>query len=194
MKRIILVVLLSLIFACSACSMQTEYDNKTVLKIETVISGGEVTLNQYPTRTFDFQNGTVTDERILGESEITRLIENYNSDPASFPEYASVEEYNLYLQETYNRPERISTFTAEQADALFQKIIPCGFYRWADNYSEDDVSCGSSWIVTVTFADGVTKRTSFYYKHPKLHDALRNYSEIENAFIEFCGFELFMQY
>ena len=194
-KIVSAVCALSLAVMFGACTPQkTEYDNKTVLKIETYISGGEVTLYQVPTRTFDFEKGTVTDERILSDSELDRLLDEYSAHPEYFPEYESAESYQAYLDATYNHPEQISSFTAEQGETLLREIVSDGFYRWNDYYDEDEVSCGSVWYVTVSFADGTTKRTGFYLKHPKLHQGLKNYEKIETAFMEYCGSELFMEW
>lgn len=197
MKRIFTCVafLLVLSFGLVACSdvKSTEYDDKEVQRIETRFTPGESTMNYNPTRTFDFAQGTVSDERVLFGS-IEFMLERYAENPEYFSEYATAEEYEEHLLSYYNSPEQISNFTAEEATALMEEIISYGFYNWKEYYDEDDVTCGGSWWVKVTFTDGTVKQSGFYFKHPREHKALENFDKIEAAFINSFGLEMFMTF
>ena len=156
-------------------------DGKEVTKIETGIYFGEVLIYYYPVRTFDFSSCTVTDTATMDDKQIQRLLENYNDDPESYPDYKTVEAYEAHLQAYYNTPEQVTSFTRERAEAFIENIASLGIDTWKAEYNNDSYSCGGWHYVTIFFADGTKKATRFYDDYPK------NYKDVENAFTEYLG-------
>ena len=188
MKKFLL-SLISVLLACvsftfAACAPKTEYDDKEVVKIETAYYGGYVLIDSHPTRTFNFEAGTVTDELILDETWMQSLQDEYIRDPECFPEYENLEAYERYLQDTYNRPIQIADFSKEDAEKFLKKIKSQSIYTWKDKYDTGNVDDYSWSYVEITFSDGTVKRTDFYYDKPA------NYKRIRKSFEKYLGVDM----
>lgn len=185
MKRLLfsllVVIMAGASFAFTACAHKTEYDNKEVVKIETSCYGGYVLIDSHPTRTFDFEAGTVTDELILDEIWMQSLQDEYIGDPSRFPEYESLEDYQNYLNGKYNNPQIISTFSEEDAAEFFKKIMSQGIYTWEDKYENHMVDDLREAYIKIIFSDGSVKKTDFYNKKPS------NYKRIQKSFEKYLG-------
>ena len=158
-----------------------EYEEKSVAKIVTEISFGEVLVYYDPVRTFDFISGTVTDTVTMDENQIRFLVERYSEYPSIYPDYESAEEYESYLRTYYNSTEQVANFTEEQSKAFLEEIISLGIYDWDERYDNNSFTCGTTYCVTIIFTDGTQKRTAFYDCYPE------NYKDIENAFKVYLG-------
>lgn len=185
MKKIFLSIILALLLcvslALTACAPKTEYDDKVVVRIETAYYGGYVAIDSHPTRTFDFEAGTVTDELVLDDVWMQILLDEYIREPERFPEYENYEAYEGYLQDKYNNPIQIATFSNEDAENLLKKIKSQGIYTWKDEYVDyraDDLR----WTyIKIIFSDGTEKRTDFYIDKPG------NYKRIQKSFEKYLG-------
>lgn len=188
MKKIFLSIILALLLcvslALTACAPKTEYDDKVVVRIETAYYGGYVAIDSLPTRTFDFEAGTVTDELVLDDAWMQILLDNYIREPASFPEYENYDAYEEYLKDKYNNPIQIATFSNEDAESFLKKIKFQGIYTWKDRYDTGNVDDYSRSYVEITFSDGTVKRTDFYYDKPA------NYKRIQKSFKNYLNIEM----
>lgn len=188
MKKFLLSIISALLvcvaFVFAACAHKTEYDDKEVVKIETAYYGGYVTIDSHPTRTFDFEAGTVTDELILDETWMQILRDEYIKDPESFPEYEDIEAYGEFLQDKYNNPIQIATFSNEDAENLLEKIKSQGIYTWKDWYYGGNADDYPWSYVKITFSDGTVKRTDFYIDKPS------NYKRIQKSFEKYLNADM----
>lgn len=191
MKKFLLiltqVLLICALFAFVACAPKTEYDDKEVVKIETAYYGGYATIDSQLTRTFDFEAGTVTDERVLNDFWMQSLLDDYIREPERFSEYENYEAYEEYLQSTYNNPVQIATFSQKNAEMLLKKVKSQGIYTWEDRYVYSGITdCMWSYI-KIIFSDGTMKRTDFYLEYPS------NMTKIRNAFKEYFTADIMWQ-
>lgn len=148
------------------CVPKTEYDNKTIAKIETSSMSFMLSPSywKYNLREIDFQSGAVVDT----------LVADFTNVKEEELEYVNIEEYN--------NPKVVATFTAEQATALYNKIRALGFLAWKDKYvTSDTVYDGGSSTIKVYFTDGTVKSTYIFIKKPPQYD------KICAAFKEYLG-------
>ena len=161
MKRIALIF--SLFFICLSLvgcksTTPTEYDDKEILRIETVVSGSWDSVKYC--RVFDFEAGTVSDEFKESESILENRLEHYVENPERHPEYATAEEYEAYLNDYYNNPKQVSTFDDTKVEQFMKKILSNDFYTW-ESYLYP-ITDATGWDINVYFTDGTVKKTHFY--------------------------------
>lgn len=180
----LVVCLLILIFPIAGCAPKTEYGDNEIIQIKTQVGGGEVAVDALYTRTFDFIKGKITDEIVVDNKELNRLIDSYNSHPSDYPEYAGLKQYKAYLNKQYNIPKKIADFTNAQADDFIKKVISFGICTWEDNYINQTVLDAGSLHFVIKFRNGSEKTTDFYQQYPS------NFKEIEAAFPDCFGVEL----
>ena len=175
MKKILSVILcfcfLCLLFSCTE---KTEYDDKTIDKIETIRDEG-FGLGFIYKRIFDFTNTTICDITLADESIIDVLKDQYENHPEFYKDYDSLEEYVSYINSRYNTLEEITTFKEEEGKAFLKEIISLGIYTWGENYMTDEVICDAAGVdIKITFSDGTEKTTYIYFKYPKNYDRILN--------------------
>lgn len=168
-KKLIVCValLISCLFALlCGCVPKTEYDNKTIARIETssVSFMPSPSYFKYELREIDFESGTVVDTWVA-----------YFTD-------ADEDQLQYVNKEDYNNPKVVATFNSEQAAALYNKIKSLGFLAWKSEYALDDpVADGGSNTITVYFTDGTVKSTCIFIEKPPRYD------KIIAAFKEYLG-------
>ncbi|MDE7213561.1 MAG: hypothetical protein K2N42_03170, partial [Anaeroplasmataceae bacterium] len=153
MKKILSLVL-CFCFLCSisSCTKKTEYDNKTVARIE-VASTTSFAYTQR-IRTFDFTTFEIIDAQYVEESYFDYQKESYISNPEFFRDFDTWESYEEYLHSVYNIPKVVSTFTQEVGDAFIKKVISLGIYTWKDSYRTNDIIVDASgFSIKIYFTD-----------------------------------------
>ncbi|MCM1130629.1 MAG: hypothetical protein NC310_06465 [Roseburia sp.] len=173
MKKV-LSVILCLCFLCfmSSCTKKTEYDDKTIAKIETECIEGMGFGFVYK-RIFDFADGKVYDITLADETIINLLKGQYVADSDYYKEYASLEEYESYINSCYNTLIEIATFPEEEGKVFLKKIISLGIYTWKESYTTDEIIFdGGSENIKIFFTDGTEKRTHIYFKYPKNYERI----------------------
>ena len=149
----------------------TEYDNKTIIKIETQYHVGEALVNAYYLRTFDFVSGTVTDEARITEKEYARLVDRYTKGESRYDEWDTLEEYKANLNQQCNTPKLIALFHNDQAEACLEEAKTSGIFTWKEEYL-GYIKDGGTLYVTIVFADGTMKITKFHEGFPKIYEAI----------------------
>ncbi|MDE7161332.1 MAG: hypothetical protein K2N65_01085 [Anaeroplasmataceae bacterium] len=173
--RILLAILCLGIF--TSCMQSTEYDNKDLVRIETITSEGFAFVPVHYVRTFDFEGFTITDEARTTDDALELLKKNYFGNEFLQKEYETYDSYVQYLEKRYNHPKRIKSVTEEEKEKFIAFIIQSGIYTWEEEYITDDIICdGAGFNILLYFSDGTVKKTYFYYKYPN------NYNTIKNAF------------
>ncbi len=151
------------------CTPETEYDGKTITKIETVRTEG---MDAFPCsylRTFDFEAYTITDMRVADPNTVEELVPESKRD-------------------LFNNPLPVATFDGDKADGFVNKAKSLGFYTWKDRYvTTEEISDMGSETVTVYFTDGTVKSTYLYAKYP------RRYEEVKSTFGEIIGADMYMR-
>ena len=176
---LISVLLICVSFTVAACAPKTDYDNKKVVKIETFYQGGEVAIDTQPTRTFNFESGTVTDELVMSEIMIEIISNPEFHDPERYFEYYNA--YQDYLNGKYNHPQIVTMFSEEDGAKFLKDIKSKGVYTWKDRYENHNIDDLRSKYVEITFSDGTVKKTEFY------NDAPNNYKRIQKSFEKYLG-------
>lgn len=164
-----------------------EYEDINVAKIETAYYGGYVRINSYPTRTFDFTTGKVTDNLIVDKIWWEAVLNQYRKYPQNFPEYKNFEEYEAFAKSEYNNPKVVTRFSFNNAKNLLNEIESLGIYSWEDKYCDykaDDLRWS---YIKIIFSDGTEKRTDFYISYPS------NMIDIRNAFNKYLGVDIMWQ-
>ena len=164
-----LIVCASVLVSClcallCGCIPKTEYDNKTIAKIETssVSFMPKPSYQKYDLREIDFQSGTVVDT----------LVADFTDANEEELQYANID--------AYNNPKVVTTFSNVQGRALLEKIKSLGFLAWKEEYVTKDPVCdGGSNTVKVYFTDGTVKSTYIFIKKPPQYDKI--YATFKNC-------------
>lgn len=170
MKKIF-IAFIFLVFAFSfyGCTPKTEYDDKTIAKIETTWAEGMAPFQRAFVRVFDFEKGKITDTAVVNIETYENLSDEEKSE--------------------YNNPVLIAEFCGDQAAHFTERIMELGFYAWEDEYVTSDIICdGGSYNIAVYFTDGTVKPTCIYFKDPP------DYSQIQIAFENYLGAGLYFDW
>ena len=184
-------------FALAGCGEdyeKTEYDDKEVLRIETVYIPGALESSVNFTRIFDFEIGSVMDEYVASYTVLENMLKEYTDNPEAFPDFETPEDYDAYLNSYYNNLEEVATFTEAQKKVFVRDAMKNGVYTWGDRYADVTVAGQMQiWRITVYFADGTQKITSFFNLDPRASSA-KNYSEINSFFEDYLGANIFIEF
>lgn len=178
MKKILGLILLMGIYFFASCTQKTDFDDKTIARIETTTTEGfyYVSPPLYK-RVFNFIDGTISDITIADECLLNAFKSQYIQDPERYKEYDSLEKFDAYLHLKYNTLKEIATFKEEDGKAFLNEIISLGIYTWKESYITDDVILDASGVnIKLIFTDETEKNTYIYFKNPK------NYNSILTAF------------
>lgn len=217
MKKISLILPLFAVAVLSVgCSPKTVYDDKEIVRIETVYIPGAIESSVNYTRIFDFESGSVMDEYVAGEAaldglrakyeaELEAKRAEYKADPSAFPDFGNAAEYDDYLllsyeeslknlDTLYNFPREVTTFTEIQAKVFVREAVSYGFYTWKDRYAADGYLMDTDiWRINVHFTDGTVKTTSFFNLDPAQVTELSNYEMIDSTFADYLGANIFIE-
>ena len=190
MRKAIAAALIIALFAviCAGCYARTEYDEKTLVRVE--YSGAEG-MAEFPlayTRTFDFSQNVVFDEVKCDERTeqeyICLRLERYDAERDG--DYAV---YEARVRDYCNTPVKKGEFSAQDGEAFCEYIVKNGVFTWKDSYKTAKTMYDfAGFHVCFYFSDGTEKATYFYAEYP------RNYQKIENAFESYLGFSLKVNY
>ena len=125
-------------------------------------------------RIFDFTDNKIYD---ITYADVEMLKKQYKNSPEHYKDYASLVEYEEYLNSRYNVLIEIIAFTEEDAQSFLKEIKSLGVYTWKELYVTDEIifdAAGSD--INLIFTDGTKKETYIYFKYP------RNYKRILDAF------------
>lgn len=145
--------------------LKSEYDDETIIKIETAWVEGMAAFHCEYVRTFDFESCRITDTRVADKQYV----------PTEFAD-------------RYNNPTLVSTFDATQWEEFITQVKAHNILSWEDRYETTGVHDAGNKTVTIFFANGAKKSTYICLEKPP------HYNEIQAAFTDAFGVDMYAEW